>query len=63
MANTETHLNCPTELKITGTHLGLYCRTHGTWIKWLNKQERTVALTQLAIPLAQPNKNLDIFCN
>ena len=36
----EKHKNCPVEVIRTNPwHLGLYCKPHGKWLKWLNNEE------------------------
>lgn len=34
------HEHCLPELRPQGPHVGLYCRQHGTWIKWVNPEDR-----------------------
>jgi hypothetical protein len=34
------HENCQPELRPQGPHMGLYCAQHGTWIKWVNPDDR-----------------------
>lgn len=31
------HASCPTHIKQTGPHMGVYCSTHGVWLKWIPK--------------------------
>lgn len=33
------HQNCPMELRETGPHIGLYCQTHGKWMKWVSQPD------------------------
>jgi hypothetical protein len=32
----QQHLWCPVEAIKKGPHTGLYCATHGTWLKWIS---------------------------
>ena len=36
----EQHLSCPLELRQRGPHVGLYCAQHGTWLKWISKDDQ-----------------------
>jgi hypothetical protein len=64
MANTHTnkpihtiHFRCPCELKQVGPHVGLYCKTHKEWIKWLDRDEIKAAI-DLGVKLATtPNRD------
>lgn len=55
MANTgpkqNLHDRCPCELKIEGPHIGLYCKPHKHWLKWLTKEEVKISI-DLGIKLA-----------
>lgn len=45
MANTkQTHEHCPCELQKNGPHVGLYCKPHKHWLKWLTKEEVKTAI-------------------
>jgi hypothetical protein len=45
MANTKlTHDHCECELQIHGPHIGLYCKPHNHWLKWLTKEELKIAV-------------------
>lgn len=33
------HSNCECQLRQKGPHWGLFCAEHGSYIKWLNRQE------------------------
>jgi hypothetical protein len=56
MANT-THTHCPCELRISGPHIGLYCKPHKHWLKWLTKEEVKASI-DLGIKLAKtPNRD------
>ncbi|CAB4166013.1 hypothetical protein UFOVP849_10 [uncultured Caudovirales phage] len=37
--NQRRHLNCPMTFKTQGPHTGMYCATHGTWIKWISQKD------------------------
>ena len=41
MAQTKPNLHnhCPCEMQIQGPHIGLYCKPHKHWLKWLTKEE------------------------
>ena len=57
MSNT-THTHCPCELQVSGPHVGLYCRPHQHWLKWLTKEEVKISI-DLGIKLAKtPNRDL-----
>lgn len=38
------HYHCPCELRKSGPHVGLYCKPHKHWLKWLTKEEVKVAV-------------------
>jgi hypothetical protein len=54
MAHHTTHDRCPCELREQGPHIGLYCRPHKHWLKWLTKEEIVIAIN-LGIKLATTN--------
>jgi len=33
------HADCEKIIKQKGPHWGLYCKEHGTWFKWVSKEE------------------------
>lgn len=51
MANTKNHNHCPCELQEHGPHIGLYCKPHKHWLKWLTKEEVKTAI-ELGIKLS-----------
>jgi hypothetical protein len=57
MANTilkpNLHDRCACEIKEVGPHIGLYCKPHRHWLKWLTKDEIVVAIN-LGIKVANP---------
>jgi hypothetical protein len=55
MANTKNHNHCPCELQKHGPHIGLYCKPHKHWLKWLTKEETIIAIN-LGIKLANKTK-------
>lgn len=56
MANTiltsNLHDGCACELQEHGPHIGLYCKPHKHWLKWLTKEEIVVCI-QAGLKLAQ----------
>jgi hypothetical protein len=59
MANTKlTHEHCACEIQVNGPHIGLYCRPHKHWLKWLTKEEVKISI-DLGIKLAvTPTRDL-----
>lgn len=52
MANKKlTHEHCTCEIQLSGPHIGLYCKPHKHWLKWLTKEETKIAIN-LGIKLA-----------
>lgn len=35
----DLHSRCDPDLRQVGPHMGLFCRQHGTWIKWVTKSD------------------------
>jgi hypothetical protein len=60
MAHTKAntlHWHCPCELQQVGPHIGLYCKPHRHWLKWLTREE-TKAAVDLGTRLAtKPNRD------
>ena len=52
MAQLKLHDHCPCELQISGPHIGLYCKPHKHWLKWLTKEELKICIDS-GIKLAQ----------
>ena len=53
-----THDRCACELQQHGPHVGLYCKPHRHWLKWLTKEEIKTAI-ELGIKLATtPTRDL-----
>lgn len=36
---TVDHSHCEISVRPCGPHQGLYCREHGTWIKWISRKD------------------------
>lgn len=59
MANTKSqqHTHCPCEIKLSGPHIGLYCKPHKHWLKWLTQEETKIAI-ELGTKIATtPNRD------
>lgn len=51
------HDRCPCELRLSGPHIGLYCKPHQHWLKWLTPEETKTAI-ELGTKLATiPNRD------
>ena len=35
----QAHLLCAKRLEQVGPHLGLYCREHGAWLRWISQKD------------------------
>ena len=40
----ERHAQCEMILRKKSTHVGLYCKEHGTWFKWVSGHDLDVML-------------------
>jgi len=49
------HSNCECMIKQRGPHWGLFCAKHGSYIKWLGRQELN-EVRQLDIPMLYESK-------
>jgi len=61
MANTlfkpNLHDRCPCELQKQGPHIGLYCKPHKHWIKWLTNEEIVVCINSGLKLATTPNRD------
>jgi hypothetical protein len=38
------HDSCSCEIQVNGPHIGLYCKPHKHWLKWLTKEELKICI-------------------